>query len=114
MKWNLRMVAAQRDIWRPTELLAAFRAVGFSPSLSKTSALWGGNPVTVRLDDLDMICAALECTVEDLMRAEPVATHVESSEGEVAQAAGEVPSPRSGPVRPLPRRDGPRRLMPPN
>ena len=47
MKWNLRMVAAQRDLWRPTEVLAAFQQVGFSPSLSKVAAMWSGTPVTV-------------------------------------------------------------------
>lgn len=72
-KWNLRMVAAQRDLWRPTEALAAFRQVGFNPSLSKVAALWGGAPITVRLDDLDKICTALNCTVADLPQAEPLA-----------------------------------------
>ena len=55
MKWNLLRAAAHCDIWRPTQLLAAFQEVGFSPSLSKTAALWSSKPVTVRLDDLDMI-----------------------------------------------------------
>ena len=72
MKWNLRWAAARRDIWRPTDLLAAFEEVGFRPSLSKVSAMWGGKPITVRLDDLDKICAALDCTVADLLEAEPI------------------------------------------
>ncbi len=39
MKWKLRWARpVQRDIWRPTELLAAFEKVGFEPSLSKVSA----------------------------------------------------------------------------
>ena len=46
------------DLWRPTEVLAAFRQVGFDPSLSKVAALWGGTPVTVRLEDLGLVCAA--------------------------------------------------------
>jgi DNA-binding Xre family transcriptional regulator len=74
VKWNLRMVAAQRDLWRPTELLEAFKTVGFTPSLSKVAAMWSGTPVTVRLDDLDKICAVLECTVGDLLQAEPLST----------------------------------------
>lgn len=45
--------AACKDIWRPSDLLAAFRQVGFDPSLSKVSALWSGKPGLVRLDDLD-------------------------------------------------------------
>lgn len=73
MKWNLRMVAAQRDIWRPTEVLAAFKTVGFEPSLSKVAQLWGKKPISLRLDELDLICAALDCTVAELLQAEPLA-----------------------------------------
>ncbi|MEV5400697.1 helix-turn-helix transcriptional regulator [Streptomyces cellulosae] len=112
MKWNLRWVAARQDIWRPTDLLAAFRRVGFSPSLSKVSALWGGTPVTVRLEDLDLICQALGCTVADLLEAEPAATGAGEEEVETRVAAGDGRGP--GQVRPMPRRDGPRRLQPPN
>lgn len=65
------MVAAQRDIWRPTQLQTVLAQVGSTPSLSKVAALWSGKPVTVRLEDLDKICAALDCTVADLMQAEP-------------------------------------------
>jgi hypothetical protein len=53
VKWNVRWAAARKDIWRPSDLLAAFRQVGFDPSLSKVSAPWSGKPVSVRLDDLD-------------------------------------------------------------
>jgi DNA-binding Xre family transcriptional regulator len=73
VKWNLRLVATQRDIWRPTQLLNALEEVGFTPSLSKVAGLWSSKPITVRLDDLDKICAALKCTVADLMEAEPTA-----------------------------------------
>ncbi|MFF4016564.1 helix-turn-helix transcriptional regulator [Streptomyces sp. DSM 15324] len=112
MKWNLRWVAARQDIWRPTDLLVAFRRVGFHPSLSKVSALWGGTPVTVRLEDLDLICQALGCTVADLLEAEPAATGAGEAGVITRAAAGEEGG--SGPVRPMPRRDGPRRLQPPN
>ncbi|MFE6856431.1 helix-turn-helix domain-containing protein [Streptomyces sp. NPDC057674] len=110
MKWNLRWAAAKRDIWRPTQLQAAFREVGFTPSLSKVAALWSGKPVTVRLEDLDMICAALKCTVADLMEAEPVAA-VEGRPETEQRAVGE-----SGPARPIPRpgSGGSRRSLPPN
>jgi DNA-binding Xre family transcriptional regulator len=107
------MVAAQRDLWRPTEVLAAFQQVGFNPSLSKVAALWGGTPVTVRLDDLDLMCAAVNCTVADLLQAEPLASAQPTGEaGDVAVGA-EVQPP--GPVRPVPRvprRGGPRSLPP--
>jgi DNA-binding Xre family transcriptional regulator len=110
LKWNLRWAAAKRDIWRPTQLQAAFREVGFTPSLSKVAALWSGKPVTVRLEDLDMICAALQCTVADLMEAEPVAVADGRPETE-QRAVGE-----SGPARPIPRpgSGGARRSLPPN
>ena len=74
MKWNLRWAAAKRDIWRPADLLKAFEEVEFAPSLSKVAALWSGKPISVRLDDLDKICAALGCTVADLLEAEPLAS----------------------------------------
>ncbi|OEJ28973.1 XRE family transcriptional regulator [Streptomyces agglomeratus] len=114
MKWNLRMVAAQRDLRRPTEVLAAFQQVGFNPSLSKVAALWGGTPVTVRLDDLDKICTALDCTVADLLQAEPLAdTQAAPASGQ--QAVGAEVQPMTGPVRPVPRSrrgSGPRSLPP--
>ena len=109
MKWNLRWVAARQDIWRPSDLKTAFEAVGFTPSLSKVYALWSARPVTVRLDDLDMICAALKCTVADLMEAEPLASG-ESGEQAVGQGAG------SG-GRPVPKQSGGKgaaRRLPPN
>ncbi|MFJ9460802.1 helix-turn-helix domain-containing protein [Kitasatospora sp. NPDC101447] len=110
MKWNLRWAAARQDIWRPTQLLAAFQEVGFNPSLSKVAAMWSNQPVTVRLDDLDMICAALKCTVADIMEAEPVAA-AEHPEDVRPHAVGET-----GLVRPVPRpaSGGRRRALPPN
>lgn len=114
MKWNLRWAAARRDIWRPSELLAAFEKVGFTPSLSKVAALWGNKPISVRLDDLDKICAALDCQVADLMEAEPLA--VSDAEHEQAQRAVGAGDEHGGRVRPAPRRGraGVRRSLPPN
>jgi DNA-binding Xre family transcriptional regulator len=112
VKWNLRWAAAKRDIWRPSDLLAAFEQVGFCPSLSKASALWSGKPISVRLDDLDKICAALGCTIADLLEAEPIAAiEGEHEQTQRAVGAGDTPG---GPVRPTPRRGGPRRSLPPN
>lgn len=111
MKWNLRWAAARRDIWRPADLLKAFEDAGFTPSLSKVAALWSGKPISVRLDDLDKICAALDCTVADLLEAEPLADA--GSEGQQQRAAGA--GGQSGePVRPAPRPGGSRRSLPPN
>jgi DNA-binding Xre family transcriptional regulator len=111
MKWNLRWAAARRDIWRPADLLKAFEDVEFTPSLSKVAALWSGKPISVRLDDLDKICAALDCTVADLLEAEPLAG---ADGGQREQrAAGAVGQP-GGTGRPLPRPGGSRRSLPPN
>lgn len=109
MKWNLRWAAAKRDIWRPSGLLAAFGQAGFTPSLSKVAALWSGKPISVRLDDLDKICAALGCTVADLLEAEPVA--MDGGEEREQQAAGAGGGPAA---RPVPRRGARRRSLPPN
>ena len=35
------------------------------------SGLWSGSPASVKLDDLDVICAVLGCGVEELLIAEP-------------------------------------------
>lgn len=107
------MVAAQRDLWRPTEVLGAFQQVGFNPSLSKVAALWGGTPVTVRLEDLDKMCAALNCTVADLLQAEPLAEAQATPESGQRAVGGEGQGP--GPVRPVSRNrkgGGPRSLPP--
>jgi DNA-binding Xre family transcriptional regulator len=109
MKWNLRWAAARRDIWRPTQLQAAFTQVGFTPSLSKVAALWSGKPISVRLDDLDAICAALDCTVADLMEAEP-AEHEVLRNDHQRQAAGQG----TEVVRPAPRSGNTKRSLPPN
>lgn len=112
MKWKLRWAAAQRDIWRPTQLLGAFEKVGFEPSLSKVAAMWSGKPVTVRLDDLDKICAALGCTVADLLEPEPVAIAVPDDQ-DTARAVGDQGA-GGGAPRPRPRRSSGLRFLPPS
>ncbi|HEX2299279.1 MAG TPA: helix-turn-helix transcriptional regulator [Pseudonocardiaceae bacterium] len=44
---------------------------GLEISAGKMSALWIGDPTTIRLDDLDVICAVLDCTPTDLLICEP-------------------------------------------
>jgi DNA-binding Xre family transcriptional regulator len=107
VKWNLRWAAAKRDIWRPSDLLKAFEEVGFTPSLSKVAALWSGKPISLRLDDLDKMCAALGCTVADLLEAEPLPAAEGAHE---RRAVGD----EDRPARPTPRRGGGHRSLPPN
>ena len=71
MRWNLRMKAAERGIWKSTELRRLFADAGLQVSAGKMSALWTGTPTTIRLDDLDVICAVLECEPSALLICEP-------------------------------------------
>lgn len=73
MRWNLRMVAAQRGVWKASDLRRALAEAGLSISAGKMSHLWSGTPVSVRLDDLEVICAVLECSPADLLLPEPSA-----------------------------------------
>lgn len=70
MQWNLRMRAAQAGIWKSTEMRRRLAEAGLPISAGKMSALWTGTPTTIRLDDLDVICAVLECTPADLLICE--------------------------------------------
>ena len=71
MKWNLRMAAAERGIWKSTELRRMLADAGLEISAGKMSALWTGTPTTIRLDDLDVICAVLDCEPSKLLIREP-------------------------------------------
>lgn len=52
MRWNLRMKAAERGVWKSAELRRMLAAAGLEISAGKMSAFWTGTPTTVRLDDL--------------------------------------------------------------
>jgi putative transcriptional regulator len=67
MKWNLRLAAAQRDIWKASQLQAMLAEAGLGISAGKMSNLWSSQPVTIRLEDLQVICSVLGCTPNDLL-----------------------------------------------
>ncbi len=71
MRWNLRLASAERGIWKSTELRRRLAEAGLEISAGKMSALWTGTPKTIRLEDLDVICAVLECDPDDLLIVEP-------------------------------------------
>ena len=71
MRWNLRMTAAERGIWKSTELRRQLGEHGLVISAGKMSSLWTGQPTSIRLDDLDVICAVLDCQPGDLLKTEP-------------------------------------------
>ena len=102
MRWNLRMKAAESGIWKSTEMRRRLAEAGLEISAGKMSALWTGTPVSIRLDDLDVVCSVLECTPTDLMICEPEA--VAARKPARAAAAGPRPAivPRPGRHRSLP------------
>jgi putative transcriptional regulator len=71
MQWNLRMKAAERGIWKSVELRRMLAEAGLDISAGKMSMLWTTTPTTIRLEDLDVICAVLECNPADLLITEP-------------------------------------------
>lgn len=71
MRWNLRMTAAERGIWKSTELRRLLAEHGMVISAGKMSGLWTGQPASVRLDDLDVLCVVLDCQPSDLLKPEP-------------------------------------------
>ncbi|MEU5850324.1 helix-turn-helix domain-containing protein [Saccharopolyspora shandongensis] len=71
MKWNLRLVAAQRGIWKATELQRQLADHGLVISAGKMSGLWSKTPASLKLDDLEIICSVLGCNVGDLLVPEP-------------------------------------------
>jgi DNA-binding Xre family transcriptional regulator len=107
MKWNLRLAAANRGIWKASELPRMLAERDLVISAGKMSGLWSGDPASIKLSDLDVICAVLDCGVEELLIPEP---HKVTRAGEQDQPA--AASSAAGPPPVTPRcRDG--RSLPP-
>lgn len=87
MKWNLRLVAAQRGIWKATELQRLLAEHGLVISAGKMSGLWSKTPASLKLEDLDIICQVLDCEVGELLITEtprvPEQRHPERDGGPV-------------------------------
>ena len=71
MKWNLRLAAANRGVWKASELRRMLAERGIEMSTGKMSGLWSGQPAVLRPEELDAFCAVLGCQVSDLITAEP-------------------------------------------
>jgi DNA-binding Xre family transcriptional regulator len=100
MKWNLRLAAANRGIWKASELQRQLAERGMTISAGKMSGLWSGQPNAIKLDELDVICAVLGCGVDELL-PEPQTVPQPAATGQEQQVAvGEVrtikPRPRTG------------------
>jgi DNA-binding Xre family transcriptional regulator len=99
MQWNLRLAAAQRGIWRSSDLRRLLAEAGLEISAGKMSHLWSGRPISVRLDDLDIICGVLGCEPGDLLICDPAAVKPAGQEtpAAVADASPAIrPSRRGG------------------
>jgi DNA-binding Xre family transcriptional regulator len=103
MRWNLRMRAAQAGIWKSNEMRRRLAEAGLEISAGKMSALWTGQPTSIRLDDLDVICSVLECEPSELLICQPdqVATRRSTQAGPDPDP-GVVIKPRFGRNRSLP------------
>jgi DNA-binding Xre family transcriptional regulator len=86
MQWNLRLAAAQRGIWRSSDLRRLLAGAGLEISAGKMSHLWSGRPISVRLDDLDIICGVLGCEPGDLLARDPGAARPGGREDQPASA----------------------------
>jgi DNA-binding Xre family transcriptional regulator len=71
MRWNLRLTAANKGIWKASELQRSLAEHGLVISAGKMSGLWSGQPVSLKLDDLDVVCVVLGCEIGDLLIPEP-------------------------------------------
>ena len=105
MKWNLRLAAANRGIWKASELQRALADRGLVISAGKMSGLWSGQPGSIKLADLDVICAVLGCEPGELLIPEPATVPSRGQAGEDtarAAAAGPAVVPRHRGGRSLP------------
>jgi putative transcriptional regulator len=104
MRWNLRMKAAERGIWKSTELRRMFAAAGLEISAGKMSAWWTSTPNTVRLDELDVICHVLGCEPSELLIPEPEKVAARQPRREQTKAGRSSPTvpPRRGKGRSVP------------
>lgn len=69
--WNLRMLCAQRGIWTGAALNRVLvQRIGLSLTSQTMSNLMSKQPKRVSLNVLLALCAALECTPNDLLKVD--------------------------------------------
>jgi len=68
IEWNLRHVMAKNNVWTGSELLRLMEdRAGYSISHASVSALLNEKPKLIRVETLDAICTALDCTPNDVV-----------------------------------------------
>ncbi|HEX2819174.1 MAG TPA: helix-turn-helix transcriptional regulator [Streptosporangiaceae bacterium] len=108
MKWNLRLAAANRGIWKASELQRMLADRDLVISAGKMSGLWSGDPASIKLSDLDVICAVLGCGAGELLIPEPEKV----SGGREQEGQAIAVSASAGPPAVTPRRRDGRSLPP--
>lgn len=93
MRWNLRLAAANRGIWKASECQRLLAERGLVVSAGKMSGLWSGRPASIKLEDLDVICAVLGCGVEELLVPEPDTVQAPAEDGDQRSVAAAGPPP---------------------
>lgn len=87
MKWNLRLAAANRGIWKASEMQRLLAERGLVMSAGKLSGLWSGHPNSIKLDELEIFCAVLDCGPDELLIREPAAVPLPAPQQNAEQAA---------------------------
>jgi DNA-binding Xre family transcriptional regulator len=108
MKWNLRLAAANRGIWKASEMQRLLAERGLKISAAKMSNLWSGEPPSIKLHDLNVICAVLDCDPGEILIPQPDAVPQPLRERS-ADAVGQDATPAQ-PIAPRPRQG---RSLPP-
>ncbi|MEU1482816.1 helix-turn-helix transcriptional regulator [Streptomyces sp. NPDC005752] len=109
MKWNLRLAAAHREIWKASELQRLLAEHGLVISAGKMSGLWSSTPASIKLSDLEVICVALGCEIAEIMTPEPEnVTRTTSERSPATKAVGQAGPPAAV----VPRSRGGRSLPP--
>ncbi|MFF9301786.1 helix-turn-helix domain-containing protein [Streptomyces sp. NPDC014764] len=93
MRWQLRQRAVERGITSSAEVRRRLAAAGLRVSAGKMSALWSTTPISVRLDDLEVICAVLACAPSDLLACQTPAPAAPSAHTVPAPHPGTAPTP---------------------
>ena len=107
--WNLRMLCAQKGLWTGAALNRCLaERIGLSLTSQTMSNLMSRSPKRVSLNVLLALCAALDCTPNDLLKVDTTVTP-KSARALVEEivAVNQTKAPRRR------RRNGKKRVTPP-
>ena len=96
IRWRIRQVMAQRDMFQTTDLIQPLRERGILLSREQIYRLVTRPPQRLSVDVLAALCGALECTPNDLMELVPVATGSAAAPAAAQKATGTI-----GALRPI-------------